>query len=65
MQERLSVLPRQLGKAQRYACPSHWLVEGCGHTKVTNAKGTKKSGWHWDAVHQKAFDEVKLPWQKR
>ena len=34
------------------------LVGECGHTKVTKAKGTKKSAWHWDAVHQKAFDDV-------
>ncbi|KAL7425575.1 hypothetical protein ACHAXH_000141 [Discostella pseudostelligera] len=35
------------------------LVGECGQTKVTKAKGTKKVPWHWDAVHQKAFDAVK------
>ena len=40
------------------------LVGECGHTKVTRAKKTKKWAWHWDEVHQKAFDNVKLPLQE-
>jgi hypothetical protein len=35
------------------------LVGECGQTKVTRAKGTKKVPWHWDEVHQRAFDMVK------
>ena len=35
------------------------LVGECGQTKVTKAKGTKKVPWHWDEVHQEAFDHVK------
>ena len=35
------------------------LVGECGQTKVTRAKGTKKKPWHWDEVHQKAFDNAK------
>ena len=35
------------------------LVGECGHTKVTRAKKTKKWAWHWDEVHQIAFDTVK------
>jgi hypothetical protein len=35
------------------------LVGGCGQTKSTKAKGTKKVPWHWDEVHQRAFDHVK------
>ncbi len=35
------------------------LVEECGQTKTTEAKGTKKVPWHWDEVHQRAFDHVK------
>ncbi len=34
------------------------LVEECGQTKVTRAKRTKKVPWHWDGVHQRAFDRV-------
>jgi hypothetical protein len=36
----------------------HWL----GITvrpKTTKAKRTKKVPWHWDEVHQRAFDHVK------
>ena len=40
------------------------MVGECGHTKVTKAKRTKKSAWHWDAVHQKAFDDVKATMAK-
>ena len=35
------------------------LVGECGTTKVTKAKGTKKTPWHWDEIHQSAFDQVK------
>ncbi len=35
------------------------LVGECGQTKSTKAKGTKKVPWHWDKVHQKAFNQVK------
>ncbi len=35
------------------------LVGECGHTKTTKANGTKKVPWHWDEVHQRAFDHVK------
>eukprot|EP00804_Cyclotella_cryptica_P011146 CCRYP_020840-RA/>CCRYP_020840-RA protein AED:0.15 eAED:0.28 QI:0/0/0/1/0/0/3/0/289 len=35
------------------------LVGECGHTKVTRASKTKKKPWHWDSIHQKAFDTVK------
>jgi hypothetical protein len=35
------------------------LVGECDWTKVTRAKGTKKVPWHWDEVHQRAFDHVK------
>jgi hypothetical protein len=34
------------------------LVWECGQTKSTKAKGTKKVPWHWDEVHQKAFNHV-------
>jgi hypothetical protein len=35
------------------------LVGECSKTKITRAKGTKKVPWHWDEVHQRAFDQVK------
>jgi hypothetical protein len=35
------------------------LVGECGQTKVTRAKGTKRVPWHWDEVHQRAFNHVK------
>ncbi len=35
------------------------LVGECGRTKITKAKGTKKVPWHWDEVHQRAFNHVK------
>ncbi len=35
------------------------LVGECGQTKVTRAKGTKRVPWHWDEVHQKAFNHIK------
>ncbi len=35
------------------------LVGEWGQTKTTKAKGTKKVPWHWDEVHQRAFNHVK------
>ncbi len=35
------------------------LVGECGQTKIFKAKGTKKVPWHWDEVHQRAFNHVK------
>jgi hypothetical protein len=35
------------------------LVGECGQTKSTKTKGTKKVPWHWDEVHQKAFEHIK------
>ncbi len=40
------------------------LVGECGHTKVTRANKTKKCPWHWEMVHQKAFDDVKATLSK-
>jgi hypothetical protein len=35
------------------------LVEECSQTKTTKAKGAKKVPWHWDEVHQRAFNHIK------
>jgi hypothetical protein len=35
------------------------LVGECGHTTVTRSKKTKIKAWHWDEVHQLAFDNLK------
>jgi hypothetical protein len=39
--------------------PFTLLVGECGQTKTTKAKGTKKVPWHWDEVHQRAFNHIK------
>jgi len=59
-------LHRFLGMVQYYRdlwakrsdmlAPLTCLVGECGHTKVTKALKTKKVPWHWDEVHQKAFN---------
>ncbi len=36
------------------------LVGECGQTRTTKAKETKKVPWHWDEVHQREFDHVKV-----
>jgi hypothetical protein len=35
------------------------LVGECGQTKIIRAKETKKVPWHWDEVHQRAFNHIK------
>jgi hypothetical protein len=35
------------------------LIGECGQNKSTESKGTKKVPWHWDEVHQRAFNHVK------
>ncbi len=39
--------------------PLTLLVGECNQTKSTKAKGAKKIPWHWDEVHQRAFDHIK------
>jgi hypothetical protein len=46
-------------RRSKMLAPLTSLVGECGQTKVTRAKGTKKVPWHWDEVHQRAFDHVK------
>ncbi len=40
------------------------FVGECGHTKITKANKTKKWAWHWDEVHQVAFDNVKTTFSR-
>ncbi len=46
-------------RRSKMLAPLTSLVGECGQTKVSRAKGTKKAPWHWDEVHQRAFDHVK------
>ena len=39
--------------------PLTTLVGECGHSKITRANNKKKKPWHWDDVHQQAFNTVK------
>jgi hypothetical protein len=46
-------------RRSKMLAPLTSLVGECGQTKTTKAKGTKKVPWHWDEVHQRAFEHVK------
>ncbi len=35
------------------------LVGECGHTKATQATKTTRTPWHWDDMHQTAFENIK------
>jgi hypothetical protein len=35
------------------------LVQKCGEMKTTRKNKVKKTLWHWDSIHQIAFDDVK------
>jgi hypothetical protein len=37
------------------------LVGECGETKTTRKNKVNKKPWHWDSIHQIAFDNVKKP----
>jgi hypothetical protein len=45
-------------RQSKMLAPLTSLVGECGQTKITRAKGTKVP-WHWDKVHQRAFNHVK------
>jgi hypothetical protein len=45
-------------KRSEILAPLTNLMGECRHTKATRANKTKKKPWHWDNVHQQAFDTV-------
>ena len=67
--QNVKLLRRFLGMVQYYRdlwarrskmlSPLTDLVGECVHTKATRATKTKFTPWHWDDVHQTAFDNIK------
>ena len=45
-------------RRSKMLAPLASFVGECSQTKTTIAKGTKKVPWHWDMVHQRAFDHA-------
>jgi hypothetical protein len=46
-------------KCSEMVAPLSDLVGECGETKTTRKNKVKKKPWHWDSIHQVAFDNVK------
>ena len=46
-------------KRSEMLAPLSDLVGECGETKTTRKDKVKKQSWHWDSIHQIAFDNVK------
>jgi hypothetical protein len=46
-------------KRSEMLAPLSDLVGECGETKTTRKNKVKKKPWHWDSIHQIAFDNVK------
>jgi len=46
-------------KRSEMLAPLSDLVGECGGTKTTRKNKVKKKPWHWDSIHQIAFDIVK------
>jgi hypothetical protein len=46
-------------KRSEMLTPRSDLVGECGETKTTRKNKVKKKPWHWDLIHQIAFDNVK------
>jgi hypothetical protein len=46
-------------RQSKLLAPLTSLAGECGQTKTSKAKGSKNVLWHWDEVHQRAFDHVK------
>jgi len=52
-------------KRSEMLAPLSDQVGECRETKTTRKNKAKKKPWHWDSIHQIAFDNVNLPSQKR
>ena len=46
-------------KRSEMLAPLSDLVAECGTTKSSRKAGKMKPPSHWDAIHQKAFDDIK------
>ncbi len=46
-------------KHSEMLAPLSNLVGECGEMKTTRKNKVKKTPWHWDSIHQIAFDNVK------
>jgi hypothetical protein len=46
-------------KRSEMLAPLSNLVGECGETKTTRKNKVKNTPWHWDSIHQIAFDNVK------
>jgi len=46
-------------KRSEMLAPLSDLVGECGETKTTKKNKVKKQPWHWNSIHQIAFDNVK------
>ena len=46
-------------KRSKMLSPLTDLVGECGHTNATRATKTKHTPWHWDDMHQTAFNDIK------
>ena len=46
-------------KHSEMLAPLSDLVGECGKTKTPGKNKAKKKPWHWDSIHQIAFDDVK------
>jgi hypothetical protein len=46
-------------KRSEMLAPLSDLVGECGKTKTTRKNKVKKTPWHWDLIHQIAYDNVK------
>jgi hypothetical protein len=46
-------------KRSEMLAPLSDLAGECGETKITRKNKVKKKPWHWDSIHQIAFDNVK------